>query len=135
MEKTALHPKRLGEAAEVYFMYRATRLGLTLSKPLGESAPYDVICEYAGRLFRIQIKSSWVRDGSRYCLTAYYGSRRRPYTAADIDFLAAYVAPEDAWYIIPVSALRHRATVHLYPHKSGTGQLERYREAWALLLG
>jgi len=134
MEKAALHPKRMGEAVEVYFMYRATCLGLTLSKPLGDSAPYDIISEHAGRLARVQIKSSNVLDQGRYCVKASYGGRLRAYTPGQIDFLAAYVGPEDAWYIIPIRALRRRIAIHLYPHATGVGQFERYREAWPLLL-
>ncbi|MFB3917343.1 MAG: group I intron-associated PD-(D/E)XK endonuclease [Terriglobales bacterium] len=135
MRKTALHPKAKGEAAEVYFFYKATCQGLRLSKPLGDSAPYDVISEYQGRLARIQVKSTTVCAENNYSIQVSFTSQRRPYTAREIDFVAAYVGPEDVWYIIPVKVLRCRTNIHLYPHTTGVGQFEQFREAWRLLLG
>jgi len=36
------HPKLRGEWAELHFILRAIALGLILSKPYGDSAPYDL---------------------------------------------------------------------------------------------
>ena len=58
------------------------------------------------------------------------------YTSADVDFIVAYVEPQNAWYVIPVDALGQRTFINLYPlGKTRTigGQFEKYREAWHLL--
>jgi len=37
------------------------------------------------------------------------------YTVDDIDFIAAYVARHDAWYVIPIEALGNAKNIRLYP--------------------
>jgi hypothetical protein len=48
------------------------------------------------------------------------------------DFVAAYLIPEDIWYIIPAGKFQGQGSIALYPKlkKSKYGQ---YREAWHLL--
>jgi hypothetical protein len=50
------------------------------------------------------------------------------------DFVAAYLIPEDIWYIIPAEKLQGQGSIGLYPRlkKSKYG---RYEEAWHLLRG
>ena len=50
--------KLRGEWAELRFMSRAAEHGLMLSKPWGDSAPYDVMIEHHGRVLRVQVKST-----------------------------------------------------------------------------
>jgi len=129
-----MSPKRLGELAEAQFIVAATARGFTVSKTFGDSARYDLVVEFRGRLFRVQVKSTASRDGSRYSIGNATGLRRRTYDKSDTDFIAAYVFPEDAWYIIPVEALSGRPQrLHLYPHRPNAGTLERFRNAWHLL--
>ncbi len=47
------------------------------------------------------------------CRHSYRGNVK--YSRDDIDFLAAFVAPHDAWYIIPIEALGRRFSIRLYP--------------------
>jgi hypothetical protein len=55
-----------------------------------------------------------------------------PTPPGSFDFLAAYVVPEDAWYIIPAAVIHGKECIALYPN-SPTAKYEQYREAWALL--
>jgi hypothetical protein len=52
------------------------------------------------------------------------------YRAGSFDFLAAYVVPEEAWYILPVAEVVGKRSVSLC---TPTGRYEKYREAWELL--
>ena len=64
------------------------------------------------------------------------GGKRVTYTADQIDFIVAFVAPHDAWYVIPLDAIRGRKFIRLYPGgttRSDAGRFEPYREAWHLL--
>src|SRR5580698_6308341 len=59
-----------------------------------------------------------------------------PYTADEIDFIAAYVVAHDAWYIIPVAEIGNLAHIRLYPEgakRADGAHFEKYREAWDLL--
>jgi hypothetical protein len=131
----SLSRKAAGEAVELAFMARAAALGLTVCKPLGDSASYDVVIGSPGsRLLRVQVKSVCSSAGPRYTIHAGHRLRSRtPYTADEIDLLAAWVAPFDTWYIIPVDALGGRARFRVYPKPTSRGQFEGFRERWDLL--
>ena len=127
-------PKRRGELAELAFLNTATNLGFVLSKPYGDSARYDFIVDAAGRLARVQVKSVTACHDNAYRISSGRGhSSKRPYTPRDIDFLAAYVFPHHAWYIIPVRALHGVRTLCLAPHFPSRRRFEPFREAWELL--
>ncbi len=49
-----------------------------------------------------------------------------------MDFIAAYVIDDDAWYIIPIAAIQGYA-VHLNP-RFRHNKYRKYREAWDLLI-
>jgi hypothetical protein len=120
------------------FMIRAAKHGFGVAKPYGDSDRYDFIVDGGARLWRVQVKSS-----SRLSQGTYFIASQRccngtaiPYTAREIDYLAAYVFPEDAWFIIPVRAFVPRTSLHLFPEERGkVGMYARYREAWELLRG
>jgi PD-(D/E)XK endonuclease len=124
------HPKQRGEWAELLFMTRATQHGLCVTKPFGDSAHFDFATEYQGRFLRVQVKSTkYMRFNSYIC---HVTSTCRPHRANQIDFVAAYVIPADAWYIMPAGAFQRKTQVCLSPHRK-TSKYGRYREAWHLL--
>ena len=125
------HPKARGEWAELRFMTRATELGLRVTKPWGDNAPYDLAVETNGRFLRVQVKCTRFRRGRSYkCHLDHNG---RHYRADQIDFIAAYVIPADSWYILPIEATNHQPDVLLTPHNQNS-KYEKYREAWHLLM-
>jgi len=140
-DSTALFPKRRGELAELIFVLKAATMGLAVSKPFGDSFPYDVVVESDHRMLRIQVKSSFSSNRAGYCINL--GARgdaagHRLYTPDEIDFVAAYVVCHDTWYIIPATALGTARSVRLYPagsKKQNVGRFEKYREAWNLITG
>ncbi|HYX67757.1 MAG TPA: group I intron-associated PD-(D/E)XK endonuclease [Terriglobales bacterium] len=136
------HPKRRGEWVELQFMARAAAHGLTVSKPWGDSARYDFAVEHNGRFSRVQVKSTTRFDTGRYgrvgayiCNTVSRAPYRKAesYTAKQIDFLAAYIIPEEVWYIVP-AALLTRFAIALNPHRRDNKYF-RFLEAWDLLRG
>jgi hypothetical protein len=134
------NPKLAGERAESTFMTAALERGFVVSRPFGDSASYDVIVDnralrLAGarsRLWRIQVRS--VSGLPPFRVTTFHGVAKRPITAADADYLAVYIVPMRAWYVIPVRVFAPILGIWLYPHVRGSrGRFERYREAWRLL--
>lgn len=130
--------KRKGELAELAFILKAASLGLIVSKPYGDSFLYDLIVESDGGLRKIQVKSSFRSHGTGHSVSlAREKDRFTPwYAEGDIDFLAVYVVPHDAWYIIPVQAIKGVKSLRLYPippKKKNGGRYEIYREAWHLI--
>jgi len=139
--RPAIDTKRLGEIAEMAFILKATSLHLTPSRPYGERRPYDFLLECGERVLKIQVKSVFNnRSGTdlRFPVNVSQHSHLRTaaYTSNDIDFVVAYVATHNVWYVIPVDALSNRKTINLYPlgkKRAHAGLFEQYREAWHLL--
>jgi hypothetical protein len=132
-------PKERGEWAELRFMAKAAELGFKLSKPWGESAPYDVVIEHGTGFIRVQVKSTMARD--RFMRTHYkqnmyaIHARRnsdKPYRVSDFDFLAVYIIPEDLWYIVPASVAVRWKTMRVIP-RGKRNRHAQYEEAWHLL--
>jgi hypothetical protein len=127
--------KRQGELSEIAFALKAVQLGFRIFEPVGDSQRYDVILDAGQHLWRIQVKSTAGVHDRGYIINAYWASKGHvPYTADQIDFLAAHVISHDAWYIIPVEAFVPRTSLPLYPAPDSkrVGRYEKYREAWSL---
>jgi hypothetical protein len=133
--KAIIKDKKLrGEGAESVFMERATERGLQVSKPWGEMNSFDFVVGRPSRFVSVQVKSTLFQM-KKGPTTGYECSVRgghKAYGAGSFDFLAAYVVPDDAWYIIPAELIRGKESITLYP-ESKTARYEKYREAWHLL--
>lgn len=124
------HPKARGEWAELRFMTRCAELGLRVTKPWGDNAPYDFIVEHHGRCLRVQVKCTCKKRLRSYVCSV--SNSRGPYSSGQIDFVAAYIIPVDTWYILPVAALHHSFDIWLNPDRPRS-RYARYKEAWHLL--
>jgi len=123
-------PKARGEWVESVFMARAGELGLAVSKPWGDSRSYDFVVGCPGHFVGVQVKSTIAEMGGGYGCTVKRNNKA--YSRGSFDFVAAYVIPEDAWYIVPVDKFAGRVTLILCSN-SGEAKYEEYREAWHLL--
>jgi hypothetical protein len=135
MKITLRHQKARGELTEIRFLLMAASCGLIVCKPWGECQPFDFIvyCKRSQRFYRVQVKSCTNRCKGGYSV-ATKRSLGRSYTARHTDFVAAYVIPEDAWYIIPVRALGGRKSIYVYPRNpQSRGMFNKFRDAWQLL--
>ena len=136
-----LTTKRRGELAELAFMLWATTLGFAVSKPYGDSERYDFITDshepgLMPKLFRVQVKCSTTLLNGQYHINAHrrINGRAIPYKLTEIDFIAAYILPEDTWYLIPLADILNITSLLFRSQKDPTPSLyDRYREAWHLL--
>jgi hypothetical protein len=133
---SGLRGAQQGELGEAAFVHKAVSLGFMVAKPHGDMHAYDFIVDGGNGLWRVQVKA---------CATLKYGLyqantflRRAgvliPYTAAEIDFLVAYIIPEQTWYVVPVREVVGRTSLGFRPR--GFPRLDlyaHYREAWHLL--
>jgi hypothetical protein len=124
--------KLRGEWAELMFAARALREGLSLARPWGESSGYDFVVDQGERAVRVQVKSTIFREGTGYSCTMK--DSKGPYKKNSFEFVAAYVIPEDVWFILPEKKVRGLWSVGLYPNLEGS-KYGDYKEAWDLLRG
>jgi hypothetical protein len=126
-----LTPAKLrGEWAELRFLQRAIELGFRVTKPWGETAPYDVATDHHGLFRRVQVKCTIYQRGESYVCTIC--SSHVVYTPDQLDFFAAYVIPADLWYILPIRATNNQPAIVLSPHLKQS-KYSSYQEAWHLL--
>jgi len=86
-------------------------------------------------LWRVQVKCSTQLLNGLYRVNAHRRSGRRavPYLPGEIDFIAAYIIPEDTWYIIPLHAVRGTSLLFRRKKDRRPGLYDQYRQAWHLL--
>ncbi|HUO14086.1 MAG TPA: group I intron-associated PD-(D/E)XK endonuclease [Verrucomicrobiae bacterium] len=134
--------KQRGEWVELKFMAAAAEHGLLVLKPWGDSSAYDVGLDQTSgpqhRLVRVQVKSTSCRTQFGYLCQFKPGPGSRQYTLKQLDFFAAYVIPEDVWYLIPAAILlRHKQKAitlcPIQPRHPDRYRFEIYKEAWHLL--
>ena len=115
------------------FAMRAIERGLMLARPWGESSGYDFVVDQRSRIVRVQVKSTIFKEGKDgYSCTLK--DSKGPYKRGSFEFVAAYVIPEDVWFILPEKKIRGMWSVGLYP-KLETAKYRAYQEAWELLSG
>jgi hypothetical protein len=132
--------KERGEWVELRFMTQAIQHGFKVSKPWGDTNAYDVGVESGPNFLRVQVKSTTVRTGTGY-LCQFKGNyhNKHDYTLQQIDLFAAYIIPEDVWYLIPAAVLlgpQRKTGLMLFPMvplKKDRYRYESYKEAWPLL--
>ena len=133
--------KLRGEWVELRFMTRAAELGIVVSKPWGDSAPYDFVLGHQinacqtearnGHFLRVQVKSTAHQRGRSF--KCHISANHGPYLPGQLDFIAAYIIPADTWYILPAHVATGQIHVMLSPHLENS-KYSSYREAWHLLL-
>jgi hypothetical protein len=88
------------------------------------------------RLIRVQVKATTQLQYGLYRVNAHrriYG-KAVPYTLDEIDFFAAYVIPEDSWFIFPLTHILGATALTLSPKRRRKPHINNpYREAWHLL--
>jgi hypothetical protein len=128
--------KRRGEIGEAAFLAKVSLLGFGVAKTWGDSDRYDFVVDGGAGLWRVQVKSAHrAGEDGGYNFRAH-GHTVVPYRADEIDALVAYVLPEDAWYVFPVSFFSVRVSMNLFPaSRRKRSRFEKYREAWWILRG
>ena len=132
--------KERGEWVDSCFMAQAMQHGLKVSKPWGDCGAYDIGVENGPNFLRVQVKSTAVRAGTGYfCQFKPNYHKKQDYTTQQIDIFAAYIIPEDVWYLIPSALLlgpQRKTGLMLFPMvllKKNRYSYEAYKEAWPLL--
>ena len=126
--------KRRGSQYEAAFVTQALKRGLDILEPYGDYMPYDVMVQNAdGRIQRIQVKgtNSPIKGKPGYKILAASGNIKKVALSPEkVDVLAAYVEPEDTWYLIPVVKLNGNMSVYLNPNTKLNGRYEVWKDAW-----
>jgi hypothetical protein len=133
--------KKPPEWVELQFMAAAAQRRFAVSKPWGDIRAYDVGIEHGENFLRVQVKSTIYRCGAGYrCMFKPNYRKKHDYSLKEIDLFAAYVIPEEVWYLIPAVLLlgkRRKSMAMLcpvkVPAKKASYRYESYKENWKML--
>ena len=126
-----------GDLCEVAFVHKAMSLRFTVAKPYGHNHRYDFIVEGGQNLWRVQVKTCTHLRDDLYRANVFHSlnGASTAYTKAELDFVAVYIMPQEAWYVIPVREVVGRTALR-FRGSSGIHRRDpyaHYREAWHLL--
>ena len=97
--------------------------GCGVSIHYGDNSKYDFIADVDGRLFKIQVKTSSLKDENAIkfsCRATHVnckGIKNERYLSSEVDFFATYW--ENQCYIIPINECSVEKTLRFAPPKSG----------------
>ena len=107
-----------GAIAESAVVHAATRLGVGVYKPVSDGERCDLIFDVGPRLLRVQCK--WARLTGGAVVVRCYSCRRaafkmvvRPYTADEVDAIAAFCPDNDRCFLLPPDLFNGRRAVYL----------------------
>ena len=118
-----LTSKQKGNLTELQCLAAFTEQGCGVSIPYGDNSKYDFIADVNGKLLKIQVKTSSLKDDGAIkfsCRTTHVncaGVKNERYSADEIDFFATYW--NNQCYLIPMAECSIEKTLRFIPPKSG----------------
>lgn len=135
--------KTKGNIAELAAILQATKRGIAVSVPYGNSSPYDMVFDLGNMLAKIQVKSAWLNHKDR---NWHFNARRtlvnrketkfRFYQKGDFDFAFIYVDVLDKFWVIPFdvfSSIKGGGIITVEENRQRVGKTAPFKEAWYLL--
>lgn len=103
--------KQKGNIGEAVILAEFTKRGIQVSIPFGDSARYDLIAEFNGKLNKIQVKYSntMIDEETIMCRSAsslnHTTNKHLNTYENDIDYFAFYLAKWDKCILVPVDKI------------------------------
>ena len=120
-----LTSKQKGNLTELQCITAFYENGYAVSIPYGENSRYDFIADINGKLIRIQVKTSSIKDGNsdaiefscRSTRVSSTGNFSKRYTEEEIDYFATFW--NGKCYLVPVKECSVAKTLRFAPPKNG----------------
>ena len=120
-----LQSKQKGNLTELQCITAFYELGYSVSIPYGENSRYDLIADIEGKLIKIQVKTSSIKNGNAEAIEFSCRSSRinstgtinTRYTKSEIDYFATYW--DNQCYLVPVEECSVTKTLRFCYPKSG----------------
>jgi hypothetical protein len=109
--------KEKGNIGEAIVLAEFTKRGIQCCLPFGDSARYDLIAEFNGKLNKIQIKycGQITKHNSVECPCASSTNHttNKHYTTYenDVDYIACYIVPLDKVILIPIEEIGSQKSI------------------------
>lgn len=120
--------KQKGDIGETRAIYEFTKRGIQVSIPYGDSARYDLIAEFNGKLNKIQVKycSQITENNSFICpcasSTNHTTNKHLSTYINDIDYFVFYIESLDECLLVPISFIGNKKTIIFRKEKPKNNQ-------------
>ena len=114
-----MNTNQQGKITELKILTYMTELGYAVSIPFGDKERYDQIWDINGKLLRIQVKTSHLKNESSFlfkCKSTSNGVDHR-YTTDEIDYFATWW--DNNVYLVPVQECSLEKTLWFNKPKNG----------------
>lgn len=118
-----------GNKSEAVVLSAYLSAGFTVSIPFGSGAIYDLLVDNGSRIFKIQVKTAWIRKG----IVTYKSVRRQPksevripYKNGEVDFIVVYCPANDSLYGVRGENHLGQGWLRLEPSKNGQSKRIRW---------
>lgn len=118
-----LTSKQKGNLTELQCIAAFVAAGYGVSIPYGDNSKYDFIADVNGKLLKIQVKTSSLKDENAIqfsCRSTHVncaGVKNERYSSEDVDFFATYW--NNQCYLVPIAESSVTKTLRFAPPKSG----------------
>lgn len=118
-----LTSKQKGNLTELQCLTAFIEHGCGVSIPYGDNSKYDFIADINGKLYKVQVKTSSLKDENAIlfsCRSTHVncsGVKNERYSKEEVDYFATYWNGQ--CYLIPVSECSVTKTLRFAPPKSG----------------
>ena len=135
--------KQKGDVAEYKVVAELLRRGFNVLMPCGDRLPYDLAIGLGERFVRVQVKLAWYSEqfnahvvDVRRSQTNRKVYRKTKYHPEDFEFLIAWVADTNAFYVFPSQVACSYASMITMVEgdkRQRPPKAAQYREAWVLI--
>jgi hypothetical protein len=116
-----------GAIGELQFAINCIRHGISAAMPVLHDSRYDVVTEYNGIFYRVQVKSTRSKDLNDS--NTIYWVMNTTYSSKEIDFIALHIEDNDTNIIVPIHEIDGKRKIR---YTEG-GKYEKYINAFDLL--
>ncbi len=137
--------KLKGDIAEQVVILEALKKGISVSIPVGDRLPYDLIFDIENILYKIQVKYAWLdKKYGNYLVDSRTAKTNRAiykyvkYNDTDFDFAIMVIVKHDIFYIMPSNIFNsYRSSITLVNPDNKSRQRSprsyEFKNAWHLL--
>lgn len=111
--------KAKGELVEQIVITELMKLGVVVSKPVGDNQPYDLVVELSDKLYKVQVRTAWIRKNSSTLKVAFQSARlntkgmTRTSNKDKVDYYITYSFETNKCYILKCDSLENINSVCL----------------------
>ena len=111
--------KDKGELVEQIVITELMKLGIPVSKPIGDNKPYDIIIDLDNELKKVQIRTCWKQENKNSLKIPFLSSRMNTkgiYKTSNkdkVDYYIGYSFHNDKCYLIDTSKIVNKNCIYL----------------------